>query len=665
MAQPAERPSVVEAATIYINKGWQVVPLLPNTKKTLDEGWLRVVFKAEDFDADSNIGIRSVNGIIDIDCDAPEVVALAPLFLPKTGCIYGRKSKPSSHWLYRSVFEKIIAFKDLAAKADVNTLVEIRVNHQSMAPPSLHPSGELVEWKGLLGDPAELEPDHLLRCVRLLATSSLIARYYNPPTNRHDWCLALAGILFQYGLTEVEATLVIKGASDYARDANTKDRLAEVRSTYGRSDDEPKKAFNALKETAEKGAEMIKSLSKIWGSSSSAFLMDTKGERVHGNSQENIRRALEKLQCTLTFDEFSSKAMAKYGGYNGLLADPVRNRLWLTIDREFHFRPTGEFFDVVLQDLAYQNTFHPVRDYLNTLKWDGVARVEDWLIKFGQAGETPYVRAIGTLVLVAAVRRIMHPGCKFDELMVLESEQGQLKSTALRSLCPNENWFSDDLPLNVDAKQIIERTAGKWIIEASELTGLGGREGDHLKSMLSRQVDGPVRMAYARMAVEQPRQFIVIGTTNSHSYLSDATGNRRFWPIRCEQWDVNGLKSIRDQLWAEAVHREKQGASVRLAPELYAMAAMQQERRRIEDPWEITLHAKFPLTERHRTTTDDVWELLHIQVKDRTERDHRRVVTIMQRLGFRKMTVRKDDEVVKGWGRDEQVVPGQIKLPSE
>src|SRR5262249_54164107 len=122
-------------------------------------------------------------------------------------------------------------------------------------------------------------------------------------------------------------------------------------------------------------------------------------------------------------------------------------------------------------------------------------------------------------------------------------------SSALRALCPNELWFSDDLPLNVDSKIVIERTAGKWIIEASDLSGMKVSQIEGLKAMLSRQVDSS-RLAWGRLLTEVPRQWIVIGTTNDHVYLKDTTGNRRFWPMRISGFDIRKLQEVRDQLWA-------------------------------------------------------------------------------------------------------------------
>ena len=127
----------------------------------------------------------------------------------------------------------------------------------------------------------------------------------------------------------------------------------------------------------------------------------------------------------------------------------------------------------------------------------------------------------------------------------------------------NDAWFTDDLPLNADGQKIIEAIAGRWIVEAAELKGLRKSDVEHLKVFLSRQVDR-ARMPYGRLPREFPRQCVVVGTTNSSKYLRDGTGNRRFWPIQIDAFDIDRLLADRDQLWAEAAHAEAAGESVRL-----------------------------------------------------------------------------------------------------
>ena len=651
MSDRVSSSTIQDIAAQYIAKGWQVVPLVPKDKAAYGDDWQKIVFKPEDFRDNDNIGIRSVGGIVDIDCDADEAVAAAAAFLPPTTACFGRGGQPR-HWLYKSKFEKTQVYKDFGqADKKKQTLIEIRVNHQSMAPPSIHPNGETVEWvNGVMGEPSAIDPEPLQRLVQLASTCALLARYYNPPGDRHDWGLAISGTFRSIGLTEEETIKVFIKAAEIVGDTEIKDRIGTVRGTYNRGDDEPTKGSGALKDAMMKGKEFLASLRKIWGISGRSFIVDDK-ERIVRDSQENIARALEKLEITVSYDTFNQKPIVKYNGYHGPLEDRIRNRMWLDIDRTYHFRPSADFFDVVVQDLADKNRMHPVREYLKKLVWDGTPRIDTWLIRAGNAADTPFVRTVSAIVLIAAVRRVMHPGCKFDELLVLESGQGELKSSVLRALCPDEEWFSDDLPLNVDSKQIIERTTGKWIIEAQELSGMRKSQREHLKSMLSRMVDGPVRMAYDRLARTQPRQFIVIGTTNDHHYLTDPTGNRRFWPIRVKRFNLNLVFEERDQWWAEAAAREANGESIRLPQELWDHAAFQQERRRQVDPWEEKIEMNFD-QDVCRVTTEDIWECLAMSVEKRTEIAQQRVTAIMQKLGFRRMTVQgKGGKKVKGWGR--------------
>ncbi|CAB4190340.1 Virulence-associated E [uncultured Caudovirales phage] len=651
--------SVAHWASTYISMGLQVVPLAPNTKVCKDEGWLRLVFQPDDFRVNDNIGIRSVNGLVIIDEDCPEAVACADAFYPQTGAVYGRPSKQRSKRLYYSTFDKTLALKDIETGT---TLLEIRSGHQDMAPPSIHPDGEVLEWDGDLAPPSPVETEALLRATRLVATCAVVSRYYNPPGARHDWCLALSGTLKSLGIVEDECLAILTYAAKWADDGKLLDRLTEVRSTYERSDTDAVAGTKKLKELV--GDKFVSTLNKIWGSTSSTFIMDAKGEKVLAN-QINIGRALDKMGVSFSFDVFSQRMLMKTPIYTGLVDDARIMSTWFQIERDYHFRPSKEYYFDFVADLARKNEFHPVIDYLKSLTWDGKPRVDSWLIRAAKAAEHPYTRAVSALVLIAAVRRVMRPGAKFDEMMVLESgAQGLMKSTALRALCPSEEWFSDDLPLNVDAKQIVERTLGKWIIEASDLSGMRPASIEHLKGMLSRQVDGPVRLAYARTAVEQPRQFVIIGTTNSHKYLTDSTGNRRFWPVRVEQFNVTLIHDERDQLWAEAYARERNGESIRLDPGMYAFAEFQQERRLVEDPWQEAIAEAFP-EEYQRLAPQEIWEVLGIPRERLDTNIGRRVATVMQGLGYKSMTVKKDGKVSRGWGRGVRLLDGVADSGSE
>jgi hypothetical protein len=195
-----------------------------------------------------------------------------------------------------------------------------------------------------------------------------------------------------------------------------------------------------------------------------------------------------------------------------------------------------------------------VREYLNALVWDQKPRIERWLIDYAGAADTEYVRAVSRKVLIAAVRRARQPGCRFDSMLILESPQGTGKSRALRILAVEDAWFADKLPL--DAREILETTAGKWIVEASELSLLSQEDVGSLKTCLSRQHD-EARLAYQATVSRVPRQFLIVGTMDETERVpQEPTGNRRFLWVRVQRFDLDRLRTDRDQLWAEAAAAE-------------------------------------------------------------------------------------------------------------
>ena len=643
--------TIREWAALYLDHGWGVVPLAPKTKRATQTGWIELDFTAADFHETDNIGLRSVGGLVFVDLDAEEAVRVADAFLPPTPCLYGRPSKPRSKRIYRAPIPKTLAYKD---RHDKSTLVEIRSHHQDMAPPSVHPDGERLAWDSSeVGIPAEVTAEVLIRSVKLLASACLVGRHYAPSGSRHEWCLALAGMLRRREITEDECRQIVTAAAGCAHDAKLSDRLTEIASTYAHEEEDPYTGATAL-DTVATGS-LVDSLTALWGAptTTSVYALNTRNTPDR-NSIANIILALDRLGVDLTFDTFAKKPFAVYNGSSGLLDDHRTTDLWIDCDQQEHFRPTKELFQDVLDYRARQRSFHPVLDYLGGLIWDRTPRLDAWLIAAAGATDTAYIRAVSALVLIAAVRRVRHPGTKFDEMLVLESgEQGQFKSTGIKTLCPNAEWFSDDLPLNVPTKELVERTAGKWIIEASDLSGMRYSQVEQLKGMLSRQVDGPVRLAYGRMPVEAPRQFILIGTTNSYTYLSDQTGNRRFWPVRVERFEIDWIAQHRDQLWAEAVVREAAGESIRLSPSLYDAAGEQQAHRTTEHPWTEALAAEYAVQDPGvRVTPDDLWNFLAVPIERRTAAGARIIAQAMQSLNYRRITVRANDRTVKGWGRD-------------
>lgn len=358
-----------------------------------------------------------------------------------------------------------------------------------------------------------------------------------------------------------------------------------------------------------------------------------KEEKPYANHQGNIRLALKKLGVRVRFDVFGERGLIEgLDGFGPHLGDAAMTRLWLTIAERFGVRAGKDFFWSVVEDAARRDSFHPVVEYLDGLKWDGVPRIDDWLATYMGAASDDYTKHVGALWLIAGVRRVRQPGCKFDEMVIFESEQGKDKSTALAILAVREEWFSDDLPLGADAKVVIERTQGRWIVEAAELDGMSKKAVESLKAMLSRRIDRS-RMAFGRMPHEAPRQFVVIGTTNGQQYLRDSTGNRRFWPVRVGNVDVEALRRDRDQLWAEAAAREAEGASIRLDRELWKSAATEQGKRRLLDPYFVALDEALG-DQTGKIRTRDVWLLVGVPIDRRTPQHEQRVGEAMRELGF-------------------------------
>lgn len=338
----------------------------------------------------------------------------------------------------------------------------------------------------------------------------------------------------------------------------------------------------------------------------------------------NILTAIRTLGVTLCYDEFRGRPEVRgLEGFGPAFDDHAMRRLWLALESDFNFSPPRMLFDEVVLDEAYRNRFHPVRDYLDDLAfygvWDRAPRLDRWLVTYAGAKDTPYVRAVSAIVLIAAVRRVRQPGTKFDEMTVLESaEQGYGKSSLVAALAVKEEWFSDSVPLNADDKRMIESTSGKWVCEVSELQGMRKGEIEKVRAQLSRPVDR-ARLAYARLPVEIPRQYVLIGTTNATAaspYLADIDGNRRFWPVEVGRCDVAGLIRDRDQIWAEAATREAAGESIRLPESLWAEAGREQSNRAVGNAFVDVLAPA--LGDREGVIrADDAWRIVGIPVERR------------------------------------------------
>lgn len=251
-------------------------------------------------------------------------------------------------------------------------------------------------------------------------------------------------------------------------------------------------------------------------------------------------------------------------------ADDAALRFYL--ERHYGVSSKDKIFDAT-NVVASENSFHPVRQYLDSCVWDGVPRVDSLLISYLGAEDNAYVRAVTRKTLTAAVARIYRPGVKFDTMLTIQGRQGAGKSTLVAKL--GKDWFSDTFS-TMQGKEAYEQVMGVWIMEIGELAGMRKAEAETIKLYISKQSDR-FRPAYGRRTQEFPRQCIFVGTTNETEFLRDTTGNRRFWIVdtpndpELSVWK-DLTPEIVDLVWAEAVAYYKQGEKLYLPPDLEAVA---------------------------------------------------------------------------------------------
>lgn len=232
-----------------------------------------------------------------------------------------------------------------------------------------------------------------------------------------------------------------------------------------------------------------------------------------------------------------------------------------------------------LKQTVKANSYHPVRDYLNSLSWDGVSRIDTLLVDYMGAEDNEYTRFVTRKWLCGAVARIFVPGIKFDYMLVLTGAQGIYKSTFFNYL--SKGWFTDSIQ-EVEGNQAIEKLMNSWIIEFGELQAFSKAETNAIKRFITSQEDR-TRLAYAKRTSYLKRQCVFAGTTNKSEFLKDDTGDRRYWPVNVTA--EGRTKDVRedlpkevDQIWAEAIYLWEE-LKEPLAPskEQEALAKIEQE----------------------------------------------------------------------------------------
>lgn len=287
----------------------------------------------------------------------------------------------------------------------------------------------------------------------------------------------------------------------------------------------------------------------------------------------------------------------------------------------------------------------PLVDWLDSLRWDGVARLETWLTDAYGCQQDDYHAAVGRCWPISMVARAYKPGCQVDTMVVLEGEQGLRKSSSLEAL--GGLWYRA-ITQPFGSKEWLEAITGVvWLAEVADLSGFRGRDLDHLKAALTTRVDR-FRRSYDRRAMDYPRRCVFVGTTNRDDWQADDTGARRFLPIRVREVNLDFIRAQRDQLFAEAVELYKGGIPWWDIPQ--EAAQREQEQRRDDDVWqprvEAYVHGKVS------TTVPEILEFcLDIEPQKQDKRAQMRVSSILKVLGFTRHVERQGVTTVRVWRR--------------
>jgi predicted P-loop ATPase len=406
----------------------------------------------------------------------------------------------------------------------------------------------------------------------------------------------------------------------------------------------------------------------------------------------NAQLAIETSGVTCSYNTFHNKRLIDYRGevhelqhLLGEVTDSVVIGLRKALRNQFGTDFGDKHIRDALTSIGDEHRFDPVCDMLDQAQaaWDGTERLDNMAVDYANCEDTPLNRAIMRKTIIAAVRRARRPGCKFDNITVLESDEGWNKSTFWRVLAGDQN-FSDESILGKSGREIQEHLSEVWIHESADLAGMRKAEREQIKAFASRQVD-IARPAYGYFIKRQPRHAINVGTTNSDEYLESQTGNRRFWPLKVlKRIDTKKLERDRLQLWGEAAACEAKGEEITLPENLWGAAADEQEKRRVKEPWESKL-ADIPrtisafdqgkygtpctVTVIHELgeiefarSTDLLTYVLQISI-DRQDRLHEmRLSDAMKRLGWARHRAMLDNVRHRGWARPLANLANQPKL---
>lgn len=322
--------------------------------------------------------------------------------------------------------------------------------------------------------------------------------------------------------------------------------------------------------------------------------------------------------------------------------DDLTHQTQIWCERFYQVAFPESIMATAIRAIARKDTRHPIREYLSKLVWDKKKRLDLWLTKYLRVKESPYTRAVGAAWMISAVARAFEPGCKVDHVLIIEGGQRGGKSTCLRSLCRDEEWYLET-DVQIGSKDALQVIRGKWIVELAELDSLARADLSKVKAFITCRID-TYRASYGREVIDQPRGCVFVGSTNDDEYLKDETGGGRWWPVWTpsseeDRLDFSAVVRDRDQLWAEAVARYRAREPWHLIdPAILTAAHLEQEDRRQKHPWEDPIRA-YLLNKKRQERGVSALEILQtvvgIDFAKAAVGDSMRVVRILSGMGWR------------------------------
>lgn len=357
------------------------------------------------------------------------------------------------------------------------------------------------------------------------------------------------------------------------------------------------------------------------------------------------------LGRSIRFNEFAGRV--EWGDRPLVDEDIIKIRLIIEeAGAAMQFEPQAADVRQAVYLHAQDNTFDPVREYLDGVAWDKYPRLDTWLKDYMGAPDHEMIGVFGAKFLIGSVARVYDPGCQMDNMLVFEGKQGAGKTTAVAALFGREYMISSISDFKSrDASIYLQ---GRWVAEIAELAALTKTDIRDVKKFLTETVD-QYRPINGKEVIDRPRRTVFVGTTNEHQYLKDATGNRRFWPVPCGEVRVADLANDRDHLWAEAVARYRAGDPWWLTDDALINAAEAVQADRAEqDPWGEFIDAWLDEPENRGLEFVTAGTILRHALKmtaDRINRfDEMRVANHLAKRGWKHSKRRPQPSAKPTWG---------------